>query len=348
MTTLLRRKACKSCADAKRSCDKQLPKCRRCLSKSLKCEYPHFKKQHGYLVATDAVFSDQLPLPDPDLSSLFALPQDLETWMDANAFGGRDFDALGGVENDALQLPGSLGLMALTQPIQEEYATASLPLWFLRAETWALHHGRGLNKKTVCEFEAVIRWARGMLDHWVLEGSNNFIHSRLYAAGMPKCMQDALTTLSAYNNCTPVMRNTILQIAEDRASELVLQNPAGTESAEGLLALLSRVQALYILIFIRLFDESLRSKAVVEQHVVVLRRWMMQLWEAARRYRGEDSMTQQTDCLAVCAFEAEHEKATVLWRKWILAESIRRSHLVMDLTLTVHETMSTGWYVVWG
>lgn len=295
------------------------------------------------MVATDAVQAGQLSLTDIDGSDFFGLPLDLEPWNGMSALELQNFDIMQDVDNS-----GTLPL----QPIDADNPTTlvsevddtSLHLWFLQGETWSLQHGSGWNKKTVCEFEDVITWIRSMLHCWLEKGSNSFIHSHLYQSGMPECLQDAYTTLAAYNNATPVMKPLILQIADDRAARILAQRVIFTEDAPGLLMHLARIQALYILMFISLFDKSVRSKAVVEHHTFTLRRWTLQLWEAARRYRGGVSSTKlSTESSTLVTFEAEHENAIEIWRKWILVESIRRSLLVIDLTLTVQETITTGW-----
>jgi hypothetical protein len=74
---------------------------------------------------------------------------------------------------------------------------------FLQDESWVLQHS---NYDPGCitnvELEPFIRAVKEMLQTWVRTGYNSFIHQRLYEKGMPKCLQDAFTTLAAYANRT--------------------------------------------------------------------------------------------------------------------------------------------------
>jgi hypothetical protein len=93
------------------------------------------------------------------------------------------------------------------------------------------------------ELDSFIRGVEEMLRSWVTGGYNSFIHRRLYEKGMPQCIQDAFTTLAAYNARTPAVTDTILKIAEERANTLVsLEIPAVGGAQDGVLTHLAHVQ----------------------------------------------------------------------------------------------------------
>ncbi|KAK5271970.1 hypothetical protein LTR40_013977, partial [Exophiala xenobiotica] len=139
---------------------------------------------------------------------------------------------------------------------------------------------------------------------------------------MPTCLQDAFTTLAAYNGRTPAVTETVLQIAEERSSALVRQNSPTASGAEGIRAHLARVQALFVYEFIRLFDGSVRVRASAEQQLPTLRRWVIQMWEAVRQYRGEDrSLGHYPSQWTITEFDREYDTASEMWQLWLLTES---------------------------
>lgn len=216
--------------------------------------------------------------------------------------------------------------------------------WFLQDETWALEH---CAQEAVCvtfaELEPFIRTVEEMLQNWVKNGYNSFIHQRLYEIGMPTCLQDAFTTLAAYTSRTPAVKEMILQIAEERSFGLVKQNPPGTQEIQGIVDHLARVQALFIYMFIRLFDGSVRRRASAEPQIPILRRWMVQMLEAVKQYHEEDKCLRHHSLPWASEFDKEYNKSSRMWRLWILTESVRRSHLVFDFIANIYETMTKGW-----
>lgn len=217
--------------------------------------------------------------------------------------------------------------------------------WFLRDENWVMEHR---NHDPTCgtkvELEPFILAVEEMLQFWVKNGHNGFIHRRLYEMGMPICVQDAFTTLSAYTARTPAVSQTILQIADERSSALIRQSSPSAGGAQNILGHLARVHALFVYVFIRLFDGSLRARASAEKHVPTLRRWVSQMWEASKQYRGEDVFSAKRQLQWVASeFDREYETFSALWRLWILTESVRRTQIIVDTIANVYETMTKGW-----
>lgn len=229
--------------------------------------------------------------------------------------------------------------------------------WFLQDETWVKEHQQPHGSAGV-ELDPFIHAVEGMLQSWARTGHNSFIHERLYGKSMPPCLQDAFTTLSAYTSCTPVVKETILQIAEDRSSALACESlPSaavgggdGDGGAAAVRGYLARVHALFTYIFIRLFDGSVRARAAAEGQLPTLRRWLTQLWEAMQRYRNEyhnpgPLASQQTTSGTTHNFGGHdcYNAATELWQLWILTESVRRSLIIIETIANVYECMVRGW-----
>jgi len=130
----------------------------------------------------------------------------------------------------------------------------------------------------------------------------------------PTCLQDAFTTLTAYTHRNPAVKETILQIAEERSSALSRQSAPTVGGAQGILAHLARVQALFVYEFIRLFDGSVRPRASAEQQLPTLRQWVIQMWEAVKRYRGDDGFLSHHRPLQWTAndFDREYDASSEL------------------------------------
>ena len=345
MPAIPRQKACISCAESKRRCDKQLPECQRCLERDVDCAYPQPKRRRRDTLAR-ASRPEELPV--------------LRNYTDADALGSSmdlgDWDAMGATDLDVSlsdimipympALPATTSNLSAQEVVLESGNISSIVCpWFLEDETWAMHH---CDPDAACvasnDLESFIPEVDEMLKCWVKNGHNVFIHRRLYEKGMPTCLQDAFTTLSAYNNRTPAMRETILQIAEERSCALVRQSPPTAGGARGILAHLARVQALFVYEFIGLFDGSVRLRASAERQLPTLRQWMTQMWEAVKRYKGEDDYIGHRPLQWTASeFDRDYDASSDMWRLWILTESVRRSHIVIGTVANVYECVTKGW-----
>jgi hypothetical protein len=225
-------------------------------------------------------------------------------------------------------------------------ASPSSSPWFLRDETWALEHNdhTTITSTISMEMAPFISAVEDMLQCWVKNGYNSFIHRRLYDKGMPTCVQDAYTTFAAYMGRTATMKDTILKIAEDRTAVLVAQSPPASSGMRGILEHLSRVHALFVYEFIGLFDGAVRPRVAAEKQITTLRRWVVEMWDAAKQYRGEH-VSNSTRPLqwAGSDFDREYDASSKMWQSWILAESVRRTQLIVDTTLNTYHFMTEGW-----
>lgn len=216
--------------------------------------------------------------------------------------------------------------------------------WFLQDETWVRQHK---NQDPVCttfaSLEPFLDSIRDILDSWVKNGHSSIMHHRLYEYGMPPCLQEAYTTLASYNNRTKVMTPTILQIADERATSLVLQDIPKKDGYEGLLDHLARTQALFVYEFIRLFDGSSRYRASAEKQIPTLRHWVTRTCEMAKTYQHEGYPDAKVFDSVTNHFDKEYEISTKLWRLWMLTESIRRTQVVVDTVLNIYQLIVQGW-----
>ncbi|KAI1862053.1 uncharacterized protein JN550_010518 [Neoarthrinium moseri] len=340
-----RQKACIACADSKRKCDKQLPECRRCLDRDVDCVYPQRKRRH------------RVPVPrhsqpaEPAAILNFAHDDGPQSNVGFGHWGSLELTNVDPSLLDVVlpyvpTLPTPYSNLSAGRFRFEDGSNSDLPCpWFLEDETWVLRQcNQEVNCVTNVQLEPLIHAVEEMLQSWVKNGFNSFIHRRLYENGMPTCLQDAFTTLAAYTSRTSAVKEIMLQITEDRASALVAsQNPPSPGSAQSIPAHLARVQSLFIYEFILLFDGSVRGRASAEKKLPVLRRWMDQMWQLMKRYRvkGISSSFRPLRWTAT-EFDTEYDAYSEMWKLWILVESVRRSHLIIDTIANVYQTMTKG------
>lgn len=312
-----KQKACVPCANAKRSCDKTLPGCQRCLDRDVDCHYPQPRRRRRDLLESTSPSAASIeaqswvqPMIDDDAGLQLepeaigplrpSLVEDHE-WTLPTADEALPLGSTGVEFNDGMSgIWPDISTSSATEErpgIQASVDSSSLP-WFLQPESWALHH---TNHDPGCvrdiELEPSIEHIRLMLQTWLETGHNHFIHRKLYITGtqLPGYLQDAYLTLSAYTHCTSETRNIVTQIAEAKLAALVEETVTseGPDSRQGassttadVLCHLSRVQALFTHLFIHLFDRSVRQRSKAEKHLHLLRRWVREIYAMAQRFRG--------------------------------------------------------------
>ncbi|KAI0478198.1 hypothetical protein F4859DRAFT_478944 [Xylaria cf. heliscus] len=369
-----RQKACIPCAESKRRCDKELPECRRCIEKDLDCVYPQPKKRRRDLETahgTQAVQNAGVTSIGGEEAGDHIVPDypnaDANIGADAMEGGYLDFGYWSSTAADNLEVPFLNDAIMPYVPTSAGSAPSHYPAdgprvdnsanshskpcspFFLKDETFAIQHKQqDPGCVTTVEMEPFIGEVEKMLQSWVTTGCNSFIHRRLYDKGMPTCVQDAFTTFAAYTNRTPATKETILQITDDRASALT--HHAGLPVVNGvqeIWAHLARVHALFVYVFIRVFDGSVRMRASAEHQLPTLRSWVTQMWETVKRHRWDDYPSVKHGRRPLLGtsgdFHSDYDTATEIWQLWILTESVRRSHLIIETVLNTFRTMTVGW-----
>jgi hypothetical protein len=214
--------------------------------------------------------------------------------------------------------------------------------WFLTPESWKIHEippnaNMSFDFKDLKSFNQILQ---SWFDEWVSVGSNPFIHSQLYRHRFPGCVQIAYTTLSTYNNRTAANTDTILQIVEDRANELLRENGLVidnlnqenviSDSKEPIdtLEQLARVHALMAYQMIGLFDGDIRSRHRAESRFPVLQRWVSLLLESADSNLRNPSPTFYLPYAGLAGVSCPLGSTESRWRTWIQAESVRRTWMI--------------------
>ncbi|KAK8045857.1 hypothetical protein PG996_013921 [Apiospora saccharicola] len=327
------RRACVACTKAKRRCTKQVPACRRCAAKHIPCAYPpprHVIEAETPPSASVITSSDDASMPlDPDYI-LDPSPAADHSLVIAN-------------------IPA---------------ATGGLVDWFLAQGSFVPDHVAPdeilLDRRTnqmVDQLLHLVDMVKKWLQEWVTDGHSPLHHRQLYHTKMPRCVQDAYSTMALYFLALgSANRNGIFQLVDDRVDQMFedqmredLSSTAGAGSeARDLFGRLSRVQALVAYQIVRLFDGDIRMRARAEADMPTLTAWTMDLWARTRRSvsptLGGDASTSPLNQSIPFDGVISLDGAVVTWKLWILTESIRRTWLASNLMMQVYHYIKHGWF----
>ncbi|KAF4962140.1 hypothetical protein FSARC_9757 [Fusarium sarcochroum] len=309
---LSEQKACFGCATAKRACDKQKPSCQR------------------YLRSKPATNS---PSQHPERARLQG--------------SARQTEHLNTPANDCMT-----DLLTLDTPIAW---SAPYKPWFVGLETWTIEN-KGV---ATCRFSSgpshgspqLGDWTKSLwhwLRQWVDEGSCPFIHKQLYFdTGLPPCLQDAWTTLTAYFSKTALNKHLVMQIIEHRVETLLQSQPHDDTSFMAVPSLqtvqhLARVQALFIYQYLQFYDGCVRQRAMAERHIPTLMLWCEHLWQSATLDAVHNEQFPTTMDLSEPDAMAE-TLTSKNWKAWVLSESLRRTWIVFISTIAAYLTERDGW-----
>ncbi|KUJ09630.1 uncharacterized protein LY89DRAFT_274672 [Mollisia scopiformis] len=317
MVKALETKACDACGKAKRKCGKQTPRCLRCRTRGIECTYPPARPTRFVLLEDD----NETPVVEPEAP----VENALELPVNSSILQTR------GTGNIEVDLPASgEGL------IDDRLATS----WFASLETWKVRFPRENQcLSVIADSKRFVTAIRRWLMQWIEKGTNPFIHKRLYQTRFPRSIQDAYTALSCYLHKTTSNEGLVLQIIENRATQLVAESQMDSAkssidenssgSALDTLAHVARVQALLIYQFICLYDGDIRLRHLGESHIPVLDRWMRDMLD----------QSSHAPCLGGTIISQTLEQTRVrpsyvsptnelIWYSWVVAESVRRTWVV--------------------
>ncbi|KAI1308078.1 hypothetical protein F5Y03DRAFT_393682 [Xylaria venustula] len=324
-----RRRACFACADVKRACDRKLPECQRCLDRDVDCVYPTSKRHQPVLPRAGQV--DNLLLGNILDSELV-----MENWGALGTSGSN-------ISVPELIFP-SLPMSRTEEPGGGLFEVDTPYPWFLESDTWTIEHKDPEPSGESANPDEFIERIMGMLRSWVETGHSGFIHRRLYRNGLPRCLQDAYTVLSSYINSTAIMKTMTLEIAHERSTALAAEEVVPLDDrAETILAHLARTQAMFIYQCIELFDGSIRHRALAERQISILQLWTMQMWDVITKSRDEQNPYRKTLQRLQSETDTSRKLSVEMWQSWILAESARRTFVVVSFTTSVFLTLRDGW-----
>ncbi|KAF2231399.1 hypothetical protein EV356DRAFT_471828 [Viridothelium virens] len=233
-------KCCAACHQAKRRCDLRIPKCGRCSTKDLTCQYR---------ITQDSVRSQ------PSLCVLEA-----NSYPQINSTISRP--PSGGISNPALtdlDVDWSGSDLLLSPYLQ------SCPLDELNLSL----EQTSMVEMAPSTVQYCISQLRSYPDLFARYGRTPFIHSRLYQENMPSPMQHAFTICVLNAGKSDLQRDMTYIVLNAEVHEL-LRAESSLSTFEDYLA---HVQALILCQIVRLFDENVCQRTFAEQHDAVLAKW---------------------------------------------------------------------------
>ncbi|KIW80743.1 hypothetical protein Z517_07359 [Fonsecaea pedrosoi CBS 271.37] len=145
-----------------------------------------------------------------------------------------------------------------------------------------------------------------------------FIHKSLYPDLKPRSIRAALTVCAASENVVEANKSMLFRILDAEVVDLL---QPGSGSTPTLLEDLAKLQAIVLYQIIRLFDGGLSQLTVLEQQADMLKALAL-------------GLLQRSD--------VELRDAQPGWESWILAESVRRTVLLVFLVYGVRSVYQHG------
>lgn len=313
MSAITTGRSCSRCHEAKRKCDQMSPSCRLCRRKGLACVY------------TSRRPSSFVPIETIDHGNLLLSTNspDLQTMSNELSVAG---------------MPPELTL-DFANPTDLPLTDAG-SAWFTAPGAFMINHSPmplPPNFK-IQDLKEFVRLIESWLAIWVTTGSNAFIHAHLYGTGFPSCLQIAFATYSAYINRTSTTSEIILRSVNDQATALVSQLDQ-IHGPKDLVKDLACIHALFVYQIIGLFDGDIRSRHLAESRAPVLAELL------DRTLKNASSTLKQDMSMDVPTFSLAHLLAPtgLLWRSWIVSETLRRTWLVIQGISASYDGLKQGW-----
>jgi hypothetical protein len=338
------RRACVFCTRAKRRCDRRAPFCARCTTKGFACKYPapRISTLYEVMYTEDGVMSAARATGGGPRETI------AETWGDCERVGDYAFRGRPPSGSPPYVLPGSF-----LSPSDTASDTRSIIPWYLAPSSWELAHAP-YNPCLAFEDDSLksfINTLQSWMKQWTSQGHCAFINRALYSVDLPPPIQDAYTTLTAYQAKTPETERMILRIAKERASNLIQSQPPEPAGAMlGTAMHLARTQALIIYTAICLFDGDINARAQAEHGLEVLLSWGYLLLQSAsldtysqgswNTLQSHGGFPDESISFNVMSIGGDLNS---VWYTWVFAESIRRTYLISVLLMTIYSTLKAGW-----
>ncbi|TDZ65889.1 Transcription factor gsfR2 [Colletotrichum trifolii] len=340
-----RRRACTACQQAKRRCDQRLPRCGRCSQKGIEdCNYPSLE---AAVAAADFNFFTDV------LSGSAATPDSLHNIMPV--------PVVPDAENSWSMFYSNPNLAAATT-VPSPSPTLLLP-----------------SMSECISRDAIIYCSeqfRTLPRRWVSRnGIAPFIHPALYlpttngADGLPPVLQDCFCACAAYAAKNDENAALVLGVIEAKATALVYVPEQATWT---LPQQVSALQALVMYQIMRWFDGDIRQRVLADSIDPVLSAWTsaLQARVGSAVFSAEGAILPEPPVAppppqssgSSSAYHTEQgpspdqsrsntpgaggvfakEELKAAWRRWLMAESIRRVLITAHLVRAVYAAAKQG------
>jgi hypothetical protein len=112
-----------------------------------------------------------------------------------------------------------------------------------------------------------------------------FIHPRLYAGTLPRTVLSAFSAAAVYSNKTPETHPWALRLLSESAREIHREGERADTPSEKL----GRLQALFLVSSMRVFDGDVSLRAAVDREITVLMSWVEDLVNLKRTMETDDA-----------------------------------------------------------
>lgn len=322
------RRACVPCTTSKRQCTKEVPACRRCHAKGMSCKYMPARQAENPSSTELEIHAPLTEVQHTTLSEECANLDDLATPLPPLVSG------------HILELPPSQATVS-----SGFAAMAILPsrdMWFEAPESLLVDHSIPQDLPDTSadsHLDSFIKCIQNWLVNWVTEGRSPLHHHQLYQPGMPRHVQDAYTTMAMYRIKNPGNTYITFRIIEERVTQL-LDDQALENSiypSQDIFSHLSRVQSLLTYQVIRLFDGDIGVRARADAQLSTLAQWSREMLAATEEFLSRNK------CPISHGVQFETEFAKVIWRSWIIVESVRRTWIVSNYIQQTYLFLKQGW-----
>ncbi|KAH6697160.1 hypothetical protein F5X68DRAFT_238482 [Plectosphaerella plurivora] len=313
-----RRKSCLACTKARRRCDQATPSCQRCAQRTIACQYPAGARPRRMPAAGPTLS------PSESIPGLFDLPTTPQASFDMLGTVEPSDDLFGGLGSnlnfmDLEADPGRDMSLDLINP--PPLTTTQLALVPSRLATNA-QKTRALTTRLQYGVDQVIAAPRLM----VSENYMPWCHAHLYDDGMPRSMQDAVSSAALHAAKNDRNTRVIRDCIESRVQDL-LSSP----SPFAPLDLLARAQALFMYQTLRLSDPDPRVRLSYDATMPHLEESAYALLPHIT-FHDPAEADHAPDPLPLYPIAAARDA----WLLWIFMESARRTLAMILFFVVAH------------
>lgn len=335
----LRRKSCDACFKGRRKCDRDYPTCGTCQRTKKDCHYV-------YAPISSA------RLPDDPISA------DTDTAASVPTHPDISYLELEGDQSDPLSNDAAPGTARCSSTSLQRNSPSS---WSSSASSGAPPTLPKLNVPNFLGCLGEVQRIEGSTDSWrwviaelkrcprdfATRGETLFLHKNLYHDAMPRAIRAALGTSAAFCMLEEDRRQLLFRAVDAEVLELLRDPPLmdpddgrgqGGNNASGssgggstLIDELARLQAIILYQMMRIFGGGLEQHIIVEQQRGLLTTWALQLLRRSQAELGGDGDRLSDDVGQVGC-----------WNSWIVAESIRRTVLVVYMFYGMYSLATHG------
>ncbi|KAK2598782.1 hypothetical protein N8I77_012169 [Diaporthe amygdali] len=364
----LRRKSCDACFKGRRKCDRNYPACGTCQRTKKSCHYAYAPISS----ATSSLPGDSISA-DTNINAATAAvtettgdtaggllgPGDIflfdyggdqsdsfsgQRWPISNAASGTTRSSSTRLQRNPTTLPSSSTPSSVSWCASPRLPKLNIPNFL--GGLGEVQRVDGSTDSWRWVIDELKRCPRDL----ATRGENLFMHKHLYRDAMPRAVRAALGSSAAFCMLNENNRQLLFRALDAEVLELLRPPPpldedespghgymgANASSSIGsrmsLIEELARLQAFTLFQMMRMYGGGLEQRVIVEQQRDLLTTWALQLLRRSRAELGDDGH-RASDVDGDC------------WHDWIVAESIRRTVMIVYMFYGMYSLATQGFCV---